>query len=147
MKFLLYRLEFPARENLREPKEFFLTDLSSDSSIPEILEMTGKFYGGGAFRLDLKHYDRVLFSQPFEITGEPKEPPRTRIFKPVSDHWYDETSDTFSEEVYAQYMAEFIEHGVDDFLDFLHKFLCTRDAANRFLVECLHKAQDYGWDT
>jgi hypothetical protein len=165
--FFLYRLEFQARENLEQPGEEFLRTFSVDYTIPEIIEAAGRERGGGAYRLDLKHMDRVLSQQPFEIAGLPKPFKRPSIFKPVIERWYNEAaevpgierwyneaaevpgaqeSEYFDEKAYSKFNREFAEHGVEDFLKFLSSLYIYKEA-NKFLIECLHKAQDHGWDT
>lgn len=147
VRFLLYRLEFQAGEDRRQPEEEFLEFFGVDNGISEIVNMTGIKYGGGAFRLDLKHMDTVLTSKPFEISGPRKPLPRPSLFKPVIDYWYDDTMDVFDQTQYNDFMTGFSKHGVEDFLDFLQASHCTYSSANKFLIECLHKAQDHGWDT
>jgi hypothetical protein len=81
---------------------------------------------------------------------------RENIFKPIIDRWYNgeaakipgaKESDYYDEEAYLNFYQEFQEHGVDDFIEFLHSTLCIYPSANKFLIECLAKAQDHGWDT
>lgn len=155
VKLLLYRLEFQARENLRQPAAEFLETLEIDKDIWKIVELAAKKYGGGAYRVDIvvgdQSRDVLIVSKPFEIAGEPKslppQQPRKNLFKDVKNPPFMRIDGNFDESFYKEFMEDFEKHGVDDFLEFLHSVVCTYPAANKFLAECLLKAQDYGWDT
>ena len=157
IKLLLYRLEFQVRENLRQPAEELIETLGMEKKIPEIIQLAGEKCGGGAYRVDLVMEDRVLSSQPFKIAGKPKsEPPqfqpRKNIFEPIVKRWHDKDAEKagasesvyFDDKALIAFWEEFKEHGVDDFLDFLDTSGKDATSTTKFLIECLHKAQNSG---
>ena len=93
------------------------------------------------------------------LPTEPTEK-RQNIFQSVTDRWYHpdkavagaREEDYYNEQEYLKFSKEMDEHGVDDFVDFLHQALCTYPAISTFLIKCLAKANhqqnhEGGFDT